>query len=141
MLLIHSILQKKTCTTKSVILNLHWCGTVKGIIWFLWLLSQVCTREMKKVFQRESSCNFIQLPTHYFGENNLNRSLSLTINIFVITMTKKGREIIFIFQAALSRAKSKLSVRLDKLGMLAGTSQNAHRILIFSFAMLQSVLS
>ena len=90
---------------------------------------------MKKVFQRESSCNFIQLPTHYFGENNLNRSLSLTINIFVITMTKKGREIIFIFQAALSRAKSKLSVRLDKLGMLAGTSQDAHRILIFSFAM------
>ena len=50
-------------------------------------------------------------------------------------MTKKGREIIFIFQAALSRAKSKLSVRLDKLGMLAGTSQDAHRILIFSFAM------
>ena len=111
---------------------MHWCGTVKGIIWFLWLLTQVCSREMKKVFQRESSCNFIQLPTHYFGENNLNRSLSLTINI---TMTKKGREIVFIFQAALSRAKSKLSVRLDKLGMLAGTSQNAHRILIFSFAM------
>lgn len=36
---------------------------------------------------------------------------------------------------ALSGAESKLSVRLDKLGMLAGTSQNEHRILIFSFAM------
>ena len=40
-----------------------------------------------------------------------------------------------LLKAALSGAESKLSVRLDKLGMLAGTSQNAHRILIFSFAM------
>ena len=38
-------------------------------------------------------------------------------------------------KAAQSRAKSKLSVRLDKLGMLAGTSQNIARILTFSFAM------
>ena len=101
MLLIHSILQKKTCTTKSVILNLHWCGTVKGIIWFLWLLSQVCSREMKKVFQRESSCNFIQLPI-IFCENKVSRFLSLKINIFVIAMTRKRKIDYFYFPNPMS---------------------------------------
>ena len=58
-----------------------------------------------------------------------------------MTRKRKGNYFYFsnpmlpLLKGALSGAESKLSVRLDKLGMLAGTSQNAHRILIFSFAM------
>ena len=80
--------------------------------------------------------------SYYFGEYKVTTFLSLTINIFVIKLTRKWKKNHFCFsnpklpplKVALSRAKSKLSVRLDKLGKLAGTSQNAYWILIFSFA-------
>ena len=77
--------------------------------------------------------------SYYFGEYKVTTFLSLTINIFVIKLTRKWKKNHFCFsnpklpplKAAQSRAKSKLPVRLDKLGMLAGKTQDAKCILDF----------